>query len=687
MLNNPRQMIAQVEVLVSVVAALLFLQFIFDSSKRLWQNSILSCGLKVCNIVMFPIIAYTLSVMQSSPIKNSVYPVWAVSLIMASGGAGAIRQSDLPASKITIMMFIEIARYAFYLIMFSRLLAPNSVKDNGSLEHQGHNRHRNASSVCTSWFLVLALITKGLEALLVLRIGFDWSETVAKWMKRNADDSDPTSMNDYKYIVSGPLDRLIRGTSFDSITTLDQIWHCLGDFDDEETLEDLCLSCALFELLKRRYYGLVCAEARLRITQDFVFKVLLPHPDADYKRAFKIVETELGFCYDFFFTKYHMIYATGREQLPYWTIWSVTSLGMVILIFMVGVYALNNSLVLETPSPIIEVRSAKADYIIALVFLGIILMVILLQSTFYLASDWFKVSLVCRHVKQKSCAPIAFVTEKVLGFISRVTISARLRNTIGQFSFISDRGRFNCWTILKYILGTGDHVKVSDAVKKAFAISLISTGGKLTNGEASLRKHNMFDEYFWTLKDHSQIEAMLIWHIATDYCALALSDDGEDRNVAVNFSRYYAYLIVCVKELLQYDVADMRELESTVTEEVEYLARFRSSEMYEVMKHLPETEEEDNPATIFAKGVKLGKQLEKWSNDNRAKPWKMLAEFWAETIIYITPSHHTAKHHMQHLESGGEFLTQIWVLLSHAGILNLDREKDQGPKPAQPETA
>jgi hypothetical protein len=32
---------------------------------------------------------------------------------------------------------------------------------------------------------------------------------------------------------------------------------------------------------------------------------------------------------------------------------------------------------------------------------------------------------------------------------------------------------------------------------------------------------------------------------------------------------------------------------------------------------------------------------------------------------------------MHHLEEGGEFLTHIWALLSHAGVLNLQRDKDQ----------
>ena len=43
------------------------------------------------------------------------------------------------------------------------------------------------------------------------------------------------------------------------------------------------------------------------IYQSVVFKKLLPS-ERDFERAFRIVEAELGFCYDFFFTKYYVLH-------------------------------------------------------------------------------------------------------------------------------------------------------------------------------------------------------------------------------------------------------------------------------------------------------------------------------------------------------------------------------------------
>ena len=46
----------------------------------------------------------------------------------------------------------------------------------------------------------------------------------------------------------------------------------------------------------------------------------------------------------------------------------------------------------------------------------------------------------------------------------------------------------------------------------------------------------------------------------------------------------------------------------------------------------------------------------------------MLADFWAEFILFLTPSSN-AEIHAEKLAAGGEFMTHFWALLTHAGIL------------------
>ena len=78
---------------------------------------------------------------------------------------------------------------------------------------------------------------------------------------------------------------------------------------------------------------------------------------------------------------------------------------------------------------------------------------------------------------------------------------------------------------------------------------------------------------------------------------------------------------------------------------------------------LPDQQEQQ---TTFHKGVELGRQLE-MIDDDKVR-WRFIAEFWAETILYVAPSDN-AEAHIEHLAKGGEFITHLWAMLSNAGIL------------------
>ena len=51
------------------------------------------------------------------------------------------------------------------------------------------------------------------------------------------------------------------------------------------------------------------------------------------------------------------------------------------------------------------------------------------------------------------------------------------------------------------------------------------------------------------------------------------------------------------------------------------------------------------------------------------------ADFWADMMLFVTPSN-DANAHAEHLAVGGEFVTHLWALLTHAGILNRDSVQD-----------
>ena len=83
----------------------------------------------------------------------------------------------------------------------------------------------------------------------------------------------------------------------------------------------------------------------------------------------------------------------------------------------------------------------------------------------------------------------------------------------------------------------------------------------------------------------------------------------------------------------------------------------------EAMRRLAQDDESSEGARIFQQGVAFGKRLEAMSNR-----WEVLAEFWAGALVYSAPSDNVQEH-MEYLAQGGEFITHLWALLSHAGIL------------------
>ena len=63
-----------------------------------------------------------------------------------------------------------------------------------------------------------------------------------------------------------------------------------------------------------------------------------------------------------------------------------------------------------------------------------------------------------------------------------------------------------------------------------------------------------------------------------------------------------------------------------------------------------------------------------WSEGEEAA-WAMLAGFWAEMILYVSPSKNLRGHSMA-IARGGELITLLWALLFHVGIVNRPGEPD-----------
>lgn len=81
--------------------------------------------------------------------------------------------------------------------------------------------------------------------------------------------------------------------------------------------------------------------------------------------------------------------------------------------------------------------------------------------------------------------------------------------------------------------------------------------------------------------------------------------------------------------------------------------------------------------TILKKGADLGKKLtEAFGDDQTEDLWRFLSEFWAGFVIDLAASTRAFQHKI-FLNSGGELMTHLWALLSHAGVLGAVEHGEQ----------
>ncbi|GJM88989.1 hypothetical protein PR202_ga05581 [Eleusine coracana subsp. coracana] len=220
--------------------------------------------------------------------------------------------------------------------------------------------------------------------------------------------------------------------------------------------------------------------------------------------------------------------------------------------------------------------------------------------------------------------------------------------------------------------------------RRAVLRTLKQSDGRLTNGVATLLRHGLLPRLAWACRLPKVTDQVLAWHIVTTCCDWTSghpdhSVDNEHRLVARRLSNYCAYLVAFVPEMLPgpsystqqvFDTAvrhardhlDGCRTQSSILTRLEQIADYELPWVQEGGTY----ERADN-ATVIERAAVLWGQLRSVGADD-AWRWQVLAEFWAELVLFLAPSDNVEVHGLM-LGSGGEFMTQLWVLLSNAGIL------------------
>ncbi|XP_074564996.1 uncharacterized protein LOC141821473 [Curcuma longa] len=650
------------ETFTCAIALFLTLTFLIAACQnRLWhKNRFIHFLLKIMDEPLVYLLNQSLYLVLVFPFRNDLYFLWAVLLLIGFESAGCISGYSLSnpqtAKTMYSMFFVNNLIVGLFIGFFS----------NGS-KFRVH--------LWVLWTLItLKMAERWLSFVSARRAyGTNMVDVVSDYMQyehtlSSPDEVDAATLQGYKYLVHGEAaakfnisgDYQVRiDVENQRLVTVDKIWRCKTGLlsPGSDRLKDLCLSFALFKLLRRSFARSPVAESERPKTRDLVFRGILAEDD-DGDRAFAVVKAELGFLRDIVHTKYPIIFGGGFPTANF-----------IICVSVLGVMGWLSKVVYHDyhhPPPdemVNYVGKHNVDLNITYLLLGMILAMEVIEFLTYLFSDWAKVMLVCGHV-QGSWLLKHVSLSKMLRFICTPTFSQALCSDIGQHSLL-DASRSSC-------------VKLPPEVKTAIATSLRESRGNLSTGGSSLQRNGVSEALGWACKLPTLLHTIMVWHIATHYCELMKGDPSEkssapteemlrrNKLTANALSKYCAHLLVSAPDLLPISARHDAKLvhKKIVRETRKFMggAKTRRDKYGRMNQQVGGDRREE---TVIEMGSRLGRQLGSISLYER---WKVLAELWAELLLYLAPTDNPNAH-LKKLEDGGEFITQVWILLFHAGIL------------------
>jgi hypothetical protein len=689
-------------VLVGVVA--LFLLHVLGTLRRRSSHKLVHGVVLGTYALSYLLVSYTLGLMQDSRYYVDEFPVWAVSLLMLLGGTDnlmACKLNDVDNWKsLQVKQLIKgvlvvgiVVTYRDdakqYLWPLYAILVVNALQSYVRITSM-----RMASKSHLLW--------KNVKPIADYMRRTDQRQVASgQWLN-------PVTMEGYRYVVTGEnrlknSGKKPKDVSGDmevedmKITTVEEIWRCKGSLlcSDHERglrLKDVCLSMALSKMLHRRFAGFELVEANLKKTKDFVFQGLLVG-DKAYKRVFRVIGVELGFVYDLYFTRYPYLYYRG------WYLALCFPFVMVILCSWLT-YLLYDTC--KTPDKV-DGTTFPLNTTVTLAVMVVVTFLEAFQLYLHMASGWFKVALIRSYVRMPALLHGCF-PRTIISLLLRLEAHRPWENKLGQYSLLQ---YFDCKhrgnSFLHYVTlrlvdkamkgcKRGKPEKLSMEVKEAVVDALVrSKEGHMTNGISSLENNGVLQKLSWACEG-KVIRTILVWHIATTICKQKLDAarpkkkkplpelSTEDNTaidttskVASSLSQYCAYLVAFSPDLLpghSFDSVSM--LEETIHEARELLkgAKKMGQKCDKLLESIASNGDDD--PRLVVQGARLARHLTEEIQNKRLQ-WKVLEDFWAEMILYVAPCDDPlARAHLEALTRGGEFITHLWALLTHAGVLERD---------------
>ncbi|CAM0953638.1 unnamed protein product [Alopecurus aequalis] len=511
-----------------------------------------------------------------------------------------------------------------------------------------------------------------------------------------------------------------------TIITVGNIWGLKEDgvLQQDPSLKRLCLSFALYKLLRRRFEDLPITQEETRNCRGLIFRGLrmellqgaeaaldlqVQRSTLDEERkedlkgtvaavaVFQVVDEEIKFLCEYYHSVLPVVLSSPFFFLANYILFPVVVWALCLLTFVLCGngdvrYAYHS---ITTDNYIISAGTMKlivcllrriihspealyttVDLAVTMLLLLTFLYEEVVEFLVFILSNWLMVSLVCEYyvaVKRR-----------------RRILSRLIRGILWVRGMISRSNLcFNQFSVLAAGLGmnmlpkkaTAVPLEVKKSIMKYMVAHVDGHAAPLSNGWSTLHseKHNQLYTSQLSLsacpcESKSVAEVILVWHIATSLLDRKTTPTtGAHRKVATTLSGYCAYLVALNPELLP-DKTDgtkhlYKEMQEQLKNELGGCWRYHMSSLLGTRhKLLLEIAKGREETTMVQRGAKLGEKLMKEEDEEGV--WELLADLWTELMVYVAPSSGElhVRAHKEALAQGGEFITLLWALCTHTGI-------------------
>ncbi|KAF8732684.1 hypothetical protein HU200_015016 [Digitaria exilis] len=494
----------------------------------------------------------------------------------------------------------------------------------------------------------------------------------------------------------------------DTIVTVGKVWELDDKFFSSHQIQGLrsiCLSFALFKLLRRRFEHLpAVTKEEARNSRNLILKGLYNKSQAE--AVFQVLNDEVNFLSEYYHSVVPVVLAS-----PFFLFvnYFLVNIVVAVLCFMTVIlcgngdvryalhslhadnYTLQSGVAKIAICLLINATANSPSAFFSLVDLSITVLLFIIffyeeiwEFVVFLLSNWFMVSLLYNYINKPSWLKRSTFRGALFwaGFSIIMWLRSKMSHAdlrMKQFSMLNLRWPLKLPLLPTFTSMAVHTVPVPTSVKESIMKYLVEEHGltqenPLTNGKSSL-------PLMVGLHGRSVSEAILMWHIATIILEVKCPPPSNNkqqeasRRTAMSLSKYCAYLVAFHPELLP----DNPEKTELVLENMkaelkgmlgcrQYFLSSQSARVDKIMMDKNNTGQEgDDPNN--SKVVQNGVELAGLLMDNNQR-WEVLADVWTELVVYVAPSNEEerVKGHEDALVQGGEFITVIWALATHIGV-------------------